>query len=119
MHSLTLVFGPQGTTIQFLFSKREDAMKMLAASKNTADDLAVIEDDFGQHAEIKISGIHARCVEDLAMSGDAVIERSLQNAKTQHKGNNRAANDPALRLLNGGMALNHPGAPAGAMRRPI
>ncbi len=118
-HSLTIVFGPNGTAIQFLFNEKETAMKALAASKNSASDEAIIEDDFGQHAEIARSQIHGRILEDLAMAGDAHGERAIQNAKSSHKTQNKAANDPTLKLLNGGMAMNHPGAPMGGARRPI
>lgn len=118
-HSLTIVFGPNGTAIQFLFNEKESALKALAASKNSAAEEAVINDDYGQHAEIARSQIHGRIIEDLAASGDAMGERQIQNAKTQHKTQNKAANDPTLKLLNGGMAMNHPGAPMGGARRPI
>ena len=114
MHSLTIVFGPTGTTIQFLFKERADAMKALSASK-APDHIVCIEDDFEQHAEIERSAIVGRIIESLSGSGDAVIERSIQNSKTQIKGNNKAANDPALKfaMSNGGLAaaMNHPGPP--------
>lgn len=112
MHSLTIVFGPNGTTLQFLFKERADAMKALAASKSP-EDIVCIEDDFDQHAEITRMTISGRIVESLASSGDAVIERSIQNHKTQVKGQNKAANDPMLKfsMANGGAPMNHPGAP--------
>lgn len=118
-HSLTIVFGPTGTAVAFLFNEKDDAMKALASTRMTSSDVAVIKDDFGQHAEINTGSIHGRIIEDLAMSGEAAGERQIQNVKSNAKMQNKAANDPALRLLNGGMAMNHPGAPIGGQRRPI
>lgn len=112
MHSLTIVFGPNGTTLQFLFKERASAEKMLLASKSP-NDVVIIEDDFDQHAEIRSMSISGVILESLASSGDAVIERSIQNHKTQVKGQNKAANDPMLKfsMANGGAPMNHPGAP--------
>lgn len=119
MISLTIVFGPAATAIQFLYKDRADAEKALNATKSGSDDFCVVKDDFAQYAEFRNSTIHARVIEDLVEAGNAVIERAIQNQKNQVKGNNRAANDPALKFAmnNGGGVLNHPGMPAGAARR--
>lgn len=117
MFDLTIVFGPTGAGSKFLFKERGDAEKMLSAIKNTATDIAAIKDDFGSHAEFKTAQIHAMIISDLA--SDDVIEREIQRNKISVKFNNRAANDPMLKLaLAPQMAMNHPGAPNGA-RRPF
>lgn len=113
MHSLTVLFGPTGSIVAFLFKEKEKAEKALTAIKSETGPFVTIEDDFGTRGEFKTDSIFGRVLEDLVGAGEAVIERSLQQAKTQYKAQNRAANDPSLKFTaaNGGFAINHPGAP--------
>lgn len=113
MFNLTIVFGPNSHAIQFLFKERNRAESALEATKIDAQ-YVTVDDDFDQHGEFKAADIHARLIDSLSGSGDAMIERTLQNSKTQIKAQNRAGNDPLLKMaMNGlgGAPLNHPGAP--------
>lgn len=118
MHSLTVLCGPTGSLIQLLFKDEKKARDTRDLFRTPPKDgeYIVAEDDFGTSADFSRADVFAVILESLAGAGDAVIERSLQQAKTQVKAQNRAANDPALKVLApGGFPLNHPGAPS--MRR--
>lgn len=119
MFNLTVVFGPNGAAVQFAFNERASAEKALAALGNTASDFVTIKDDFGQHAEFRASQIHGKIIDDAALTGDANIERSIQSAKSQIKGQNKASSDPMLKFAaaNSGFPINHPGQPNGFGRR--
>lgn len=122
MYSLTVLAGPVGSTVQFLFKEEKDAKESrdLFRSATHDTDRISIKDDFGTEGDFRRSEVFAVLLESLAGSGDAVIERTLQQAKTNLKAQNKAANDPTLKLhAAGGFPMNHPGAPTmGGQRRP-
>jgi hypothetical protein len=110
MYSLTVIFGPETTSLRFLFRKKEamEAMMHLRiASPNTE---WKVSDDFGQTAEFKAGIIHAVVAEDLSSSLMAAVEMGLHQARVQAKAQEMAQQDPMLRnMARGGGNSRGPG----------
>jgi hypothetical protein len=117
MQILTICHGPTGTVTQFNYKTREAAEKSQLAIWSGADEFSTINDDFNTHAQIKRSSIHSVCLEDADESMNVQIERQLSVARANIKLQNKAANDPSIKLANSGFALNHPGAPGRGLPR--
>jgi len=85
---------------QFMFEQKTHALAVAAAHKTAKDtDTAMtITDDFGTTAEIMPHGVNGILIEDFSKTGDAAIERMLFQHRAQAKGQNKAANDPFLKL---------------------
>jgi hypothetical protein len=105
MYSLTIHFGPNAMTWMFLFKEKENAS---AGWKNIVGDSLDITDDFGQRAVIKLNSIHGSVLEDLDLTEEARIYRSLANARGEVKARQRAATDPVLRTAQNGPAVISP-----------
>lgn len=96
MYSLSICFGPTGMTWAFLFKEKEQA--------ETAYEKAIwdheffwISDDFGQKGWFVRSSTHGVMLEDLDLTDEAKILRSLANARNEVKARQRAATDPVIR----------------------
>jgi hypothetical protein len=88
MISLSIVFGPAaGGAWGFMFNSKRTADIVLASLKSE-DHLIEIADDFGQRALIVRESIYGILVEDMDIAADAVIERSLHQARTQVRAHN-------------------------------
>ena len=113
MHLLTVVFGPTSTSLAFLFRNEEQAQTELEALERamlleTETSLVVIDDDFGQHAAIRIKSLHGFLLENMEESKLAHIERGLHNARTQARANQAAQSDPVLKSAMAGMSPVNP-----------
>jgi hypothetical protein len=98
MYSLTISFGPVGTTWAFLFKDKENAEQ---CRKNAVDFLVKgrgleITDDFGQHASITSETIHGISFEDLDLVEAARIYRSLAEERIKIKLQAAAKSDPVI-----------------------
>lgn len=106
MHSLTVIFGP--ASLRFLFKSKEKADTFRAfRSDHPAQDL-IIDDDFGQHAEIKALSIHGIIVEDMDQARLAGVEMTLHNTRIHALATQRAQSDPALRAAHRGPGVISP-----------
>ena len=96
MYSLSIHFG---TTIiwTFLFKDKERAEVAYFEAINDNNAEARIEDDYGQRASINRENLHGVMLEDMNLLEEAVIQRSLFQARTQAKYNDRAKTDATIR----------------------
>jgi len=97
MYSLTICFGPTAMVWAFLFKEKEKAEDVLKFVDLDNVFSIKIEDDFGQRAVIKPSTVHGWILEDLDLTDEAKILRSLANARNEIKARTRAATDPTIR----------------------
>ena len=93
MYSLTICFGPTGTTWAFLFKEKAPAE---AVRDGIAGETVVVTDDFGQHATIKADAIHGMCLEDLDAIEAGRIQRSLAEERVKVKLMTAAKADPVI-----------------------
>ena len=113
MHMLTVVFGPTSTSLAFLFRDAEQARAEFqsledAIAVGVEDIFVVINDEFGQHAAIRVKSLNGVLLEDMEQSKLAHIERGLHNARTQARANQAAQSDPVLKSAMAGMAPVNP-----------
>ena len=102
MYSLTICFGPTAMVWAFLFKEKEKAEASLALVNNWAEANSkmvhfTIVDDFGQEAFFIYKAVHGAILEDLDLTDEAKIIRSLANARNEVKARKRAATDPVIR----------------------
>jgi hypothetical protein len=109
MFSLTIAFGSGSWA--FLFRSKDKAKAAMADTLSPAPGVSVIEDDFGQIATIARSDMKGVLFEDLNLTKDAAVERSLYTARGQADLNRRASSDPALKLASGGGMFGANGMP--------
>lgn len=100
MHSLTVLVGP--ASWRFLFRSKEHAehFKNFKTDHPTQD--LVIDDDFGQHAEIKAMAIHGIMIEDLDQTKLVAVEMMLHDARIRASAQQRAQSDTQLRATQRG-----------------
>lgn len=103
MFSLTIAVG--NGQWAFLFRSKDAAKKAAsdAGDRNRMNEspLVLIDDDFGQRATLVRSAIVGVLFEDLNLTKDAAVERSLYNARGQAELQRRASSDAALKLASG------------------
>ena len=110
MYSLTIHFGPNAMAWSFLFKEKEKA----DSAFNTANCAVVddkpfrIEDDFGQVAVFAAGSATGFMLEDLDLVEEARIQRSLANARTEVKFQQRARVDPVIRNAQAGTPVLTP-----------
>ena len=106
MYSITVIFGP--ASLRFLFKTKEkaEAHKNFKTDHPTQD--LIIDDDFGQHGEIKALSIHGIIIEDMDHSKLAGVEVMLHNTRVQALAQQRAQSDPGLRAAQRGPAVHTP-----------
>jgi hypothetical protein len=104
MYSLTICFGPTATSWAFLFKERKEAEDHASSfylretsSNPPKHDIVWITDDFGQAGFVNINSIHGVIIEDLDLTEQARIERSMVDARAQTKFNARAQDDPTIK----------------------
>lgn len=119
MISMTVAFGPaEHGAWHFLFKHKKSVDDLLSSMKGDTGKVHIV-DDFGQSAIIRIDQIHGVFVDDLLNSVEAIIQRSLHNARVQAKVQIRGNGDQELKSLTtlaGGGAMN--GTPHMPLRRP-
>jgi hypothetical protein len=105
VHSLTVVFGP--ASWQFMFRSKEKAEQYAHFRNDHPTQDLIIDDDFGQHAEIRASSIHGIQIENLEESRLVHVERVVHDIKIRSAAQQRAQREPALSrvmpVLNGGV----------------
>jgi hypothetical protein len=96
MYSLTIMFGSAATPWQFLFKDKNKAESAYASINETIKEglMARIVDDYGQTATI--GSITGYLLEDLDLTVEARIQRTLNQAHGQAKYTERAKADPVL-----------------------
>lgn len=95
MISITVNFAKSGMWL-FMFKSQKSADDCINSYKFSSAEFE-IKDDYGQQAIIRKNEIHGILIEDMDLVSEAQIERSIRQARTQLKANNRASADPALR----------------------
>lgn len=110
MHIVTVVFGPATTPLTLFY--REEAAALIAFTALNDGSVLVVDvaDDYGQRASLICQSIHAVLLEDPEKSGDAAIDRSLIQARTQARAETLAQADPVLKMA---MARRGPMGPPG------
>ena len=105
MYSLTICFGPTGSTWQFLFKDKERAeatYKMVQAGIDVH-----IADDFGTSAYVNGS-VRGVLLADLDNTEEAAIQRALADARAKVRYDKRAQDDAVLRVGQRGPAVLTP-----------
>lgn len=100
MHSLSITFGPTGTTWRLLFKSQDSAdaaVNFLSIDTGGVLARVSITDDFGQKACFEGRSIHGWMLENLDESKVAMIELNLHNSRTQASMQQRVDADPTLR----------------------
>ena len=99
MYSLTISFGPAATTWAFLFKEENTARnaRVLASSNPEHATHFSVNDDFGQWGSFAFSSVHAILLEDLDLTEEARIQRSIAEAHVRVKVDQRAKSDPVIR----------------------
>jgi hypothetical protein len=112
MYSLTIHFGPNAMVWSLLFKEKERAESIF---KNLSDSVqkqtplgGLLADDFGQEAYIETKSIHGVMLEDLDLTEEARIQRSLMNARGEVKARQRASTDPIIRTAAQGPSVLQP-----------
>ena len=95
MHSVTVVLGPASWRFLFKSKERADSFKNFKTDHPTQD--LVIDDDFGQHAEIKALSIHGIMIENLDETRLVAVEMLLHDARIRASAQQRAQSDTQLR----------------------
>jgi hypothetical protein len=111
MYSLTIHFGPNAVSWQFLFKEKEKAEAAELKAKAWVADFPyfTIEDDFGQSGNFTHTTVHGVLLEDMDLVEEARIYRSLANARGEVKARKRAATDPVIREgMNAGPSVLQP-----------
>jgi hypothetical protein len=106
VHSITVVFGPASLRFLFRDKAKAEAHKNFRTDHPTQD--LIIDDDFGQHAEIKAMSIHGIIIEDMDHSKLAGVEIMLHNTRIQAAAQHRAQSDPGLRAAQQGPRVLSP-----------
>ena len=109
MYSLTICFGPSATTWAFVFKEKEKAEAIYnIANHNKNGGQFEVVDDYGQHASFFYGGVHGVLLEDLELTQELRILRSLDNARGEVKARQRASTDPVIRAASQGPAVLQP-----------
>jgi hypothetical protein len=113
MYSLTICFGPAATSWMYLFKEEAKAGEAYNAyvdhKMNHAKGGCLIgSDDFGQAYAIPFDEIRGMMLEDLDLTEQARIERSMVDARAQTKFNVRAKSDPTIQAAMRGPSVISP-----------
>jgi hypothetical protein len=79
----------------FRTKEKAEALRSFRVDHPTQD--LIIDDDFGQHGEIKAGSIHGVIIEDMDLSKVAAVEFMLHNTRIHSQATTRAQSDPALK----------------------
>lgn len=106
MYSLTICFGPTGTTWALLFKDEDKAGVVYNAyvghiMERAEGGVLIGSDDFGQSFAIEFDSIRGMVLEDMDVVEHAHIQRQLANARMQFKAQEQAKTDPVIRQAMG------------------
>ena len=110
MYSLTICFGPSATTWAFVFKDEVKARLMKRAATSNPEHATHfnISDDFGQDSDFAFAAVHGVLLEDIELTQELRILRSLDNARGEVKARQRATTDPVIRAASQGPAVLQP-----------
>ena len=102
MYSISISFGPNAIVWALLFKEEDKAGKIYNAYmdyklNDAKGGMLFGSDDFGQCFTIPLEEIRGMLLEDLDLTDEAKIIRSLANARNEIKARSRAATDPTIR----------------------
>lgn len=103
MYSISISFGPVGTTWRLLFKSKENFEEMAAGisdviTKNQfPEHLLELADEYGQKLSVRHEQIHAIMYEDLDQAQLAQVEMTHREARTQNLARQRVEGDPSTR----------------------
>ena len=106
VHSLTVLVGPASWRFLFKSKERAEQFKNFKTDHPTQD--LVVDDDFGQHAEIKALSIHGIMIENLDETRLVAVEMMLHEARIRATASQRAQSDTHLRQAQRGPAVHTP-----------
>lgn len=106
MHVITVAFGEAPAMWQFVFKTEEAATAAWQQLGN--DTQVVIVDDFGQTGNFDSKHINGRMLENLDVSKQAHIARSLHQQRIQAEFQKAAESDPVIRTAMRGPAVLSP-----------
>ena len=109
MYSLSIHFGPNAMVWAFMFKEKEHAHKCFdeAMMMHRDGKPYAVTDDFGQYCSM--SNIHGVMLEDLSLSREVYIEKSLHEARIMRDAQQRAQNEKGRIVpMSGGPAMLHP-----------
>lgn len=106
MHSLTVLVGPASWRFLFKSKERADHFKNFKTDHPTQD--LIVDDDFGQHAEIKAMSIHGIMIENLDETKLVAVEMMLHDARIRASAQQRAQSDTQLRATQRGPSVLTP-----------
>lgn len=96
MHVITIAFGAAPLAWQFVFKTEESAQKVWTEQVMKAGRVS-ITDDFGQTGVFDTNNISGRMIENLDLSKQAHVARSLHQQKMQAEFQKAAESDPTIR----------------------
>lgn len=99
MFSLSVCFGPQGTTWAFMFKTKESLEKAIEKFPHT---VPAVADDFGQIATFEPKSIHSYIIEDMNLSKLAHQERAVHMERMKAAVTQQVQTDPSLRAARNG-----------------
>ena len=109
MHIITVAFGATPAMWQFVFKTEESAIKSWdVLNIGKAGDCVGVTDDFGQSALFDLANVTGRMLENLDLSKQAQIARSLHQQRTQAEFQKSAESDPVIRMAMRGPAVLSP-----------
>lgn len=106
VHSLTVVHGPASWRFLFKSKERADHYKNFRSDHPTQD--MTIDDDFGQHAEIRALSISGIMIENLDETKLVAVEMLLHDARIRATAQQRAQSDTQLRATQRGPSVLTP-----------
>ena len=93
MYAVTVAFN--NLSWRFLFRSKDAAEKFRQFSDYPTQDL-IIDDDFGQHAEIRAGAIAGIQIEDMEQSRLVHVEQMLWQHRIQRTAQDRVKREPGL-----------------------
>lgn len=111
MHVITVAFGTAPAIWQFVYKTEEAATnswKNIQETFHSPGSYTGIADDFGQTATFNSKEIAGLMMEELELSKQAHIARSLHQQRTQAEFQKAAETDPAIRAAMRGPAVLQP-----------
>ena len=111
MHVISIAFGTAPAIWQFVFKTEDAAQTAWTNFNNFSPESGCyinITDDFGQTETFDVDKITGRMLENLDMSQQAHVERSLRQQRMQAKFQKAAESDPEIRAAMRGPAVLSP-----------
>jgi hypothetical protein len=97
MFNVMISFKGSQNLWQLMFKKEDEARRIVDKFADGTAPIHIV-DDFGTEAIIPLDCVAGILIEDMSRCGDAAIERTLYQARAQAQAQNKARNDPVLKL---------------------